>query len=304
MAKITWEDKRNFIDDESIPREEKITASDLNEIKRVVNNNFDEGGGGGIGGDTPIGVIHEYAGESAPAGYLLCNGQEVSRSDYANLFAVIGNRYGDGDGNTTFNLPNICGRVPVGLDVNDPEFDMLGKRGGSKTHTLTTAEMPSHTHVQNAHKHSASGSSAEAGSHGHSASSNSTGAHTHTTSGTAASAGSHKHTGLYYRDGMPISFTVYDGDTTGYMTDYKNQSSVNASYITTGSGGAHTHSISGTAASAGGHSHTITVTSNGAHTHTVSVTVNNATAVNQLTGGGLAHNNMQPYIVLNYIIKY
>ena len=71
-----------------------------------------------------------------------------------------------------------------------------------------------------------------------------------------------------------------------------------------GQAGSHTHSVSGTAASAGGHSHTVTVTSAGSHSHAVSVTVNNAMAVNQPTGGGLAHNNMQPYLVLNYIIKY
>ena len=63
---------------------------------------------------TPVGTIHEFAGKVAPNGYLLCNGQAVSRSTYARLFAVIGTTYGTGDGSTTFALPNFSGRVAQG----------------------------------------------------------------------------------------------------------------------------------------------------------------------------------------------
>ena len=114
-----------------------------------------EKGDKGDKGDTlPPGVIHEYAGSEAPAGYLFCQGQEISRTTYADLFLVIGTTYGSGDGETTFALPDMRGRVPVGLHVDDTDFDVLGKQGGSKTHILSVDEMPSHTHVQNAHKHS------------------------------------------------------------------------------------------------------------------------------------------------------
>jgi len=62
------------------------------------------------------------------------------------LFAVIGTTYGSGDGTTTFNIPNLKGRVVVGFNSAETEFDALGETGGAKTHTLTTAQIPTHTH--------------------------------------------------------------------------------------------------------------------------------------------------------------
>lgn len=97
----------------------------------------------------PAGMIAPYAGASAPAGWLLCQGQAVSRTTYAALFAVTGTTYGTGDGSTTFNLPNLQGRVPVGLQSSDTDFNTRGKTGGAKTHTLTTAQIPAHKHDLN-----------------------------------------------------------------------------------------------------------------------------------------------------------
>lgn len=94
----------------------------------------------------PSGVISAFGGSTAPSGWLLCDGTPVSRSTYSALFAIIGTDYGSGDGSTTFNLPNLKGRVAVGRDNTQTEFDVLGETGGAKTHTLTTNEMPSHTH--------------------------------------------------------------------------------------------------------------------------------------------------------------
>ena len=103
--------------------------------------------GGSITGDTlPIGSITAYGKETAPANWLICDGSAVSRTSYADLFAVIGTKYGEGDGSTTFNLPNLKGRVPVGLDGGDTDFNEIGKTGGEKTHILTTDEMPKHSH--------------------------------------------------------------------------------------------------------------------------------------------------------------
>ncbi len=94
----------------------------------------------------PEGSIISFGGLVAPPGWFLCDGTAVSRTAYSRLFAVIGTTYGVGDGTSTFNLPNAKGRVSVGLDVSQAEFDSLGKADGEKTHKLSVAEMPSHDH--------------------------------------------------------------------------------------------------------------------------------------------------------------
>jgi microcystin-dependent protein len=94
-----------------------------------------------------VGSIIPTARASAPTGFLLCDGSAVSRTTYAALFSAIGTVYGVGDGSTTFNVPNMQGRVPVGRDSGQTEFDTLGETGGAKTHTLTEAELASHSHA-------------------------------------------------------------------------------------------------------------------------------------------------------------
>jgi microcystin-dependent protein len=171
----------------------------------------------------PAGTIVQWPGATAPANWLLADGAAVSRTTYASLFAAIGLQYGSGDGTTTFNLPNLKGRVAVGLDSSQTEFDVLGETGGAKTHTLTTAEMPSHTHIQDQHRHQvATNNAAEA-----------------TTIGGYS----------------PATMTMFFG------TDRAGSIAYHATAMV------------------------------------------NTTATNQNTGGGGAHNNLQPYIVLNYIIK-
>ena len=83
----------------------------------------------------PTAQVAAFAGSSAPAGYLICNGQAVSRTTYAALFAVIGTTYGAGNGSTTFNVPNLGGKVPVGFLTGDADFGTLGGTGGAKTHS-------------------------------------------------------------------------------------------------------------------------------------------------------------------------
>lgn len=88
------------------------------------------------------GFIYPLASTTVPEGFLLCNGAEYSRDEYFELFIAIGTIYGEGDGSTTFNVPNLQTRVPVGAG----DGYELGDVGGEAEHALTVDEMPSHHH--------------------------------------------------------------------------------------------------------------------------------------------------------------
>jgi microcystin-dependent protein len=186
---------------------------------------------------TPSGVIMQFAGVTAPAGYLLCDGTAVSRTTYAGLFTAISTTYGSGDGSSTFNLPDLRGRVPVGK--NGGTFGTIGATGGAETHTLTEAQMPSHTHVQNSHNHTQN-------------------SHNHTQN-------PHTHSVTWLNNINVANFTGAFGSI---------------------------------GSNASGNVNSTTATNNA-----TTATNNATTATNQNTGGGEAHNNLQPYQVVNYIIK-
>lgn len=86
------------------------------------------------GGGESVAVVKMFAGATPPSGWLLCRGQEISRTDYPDLFAQLGERYGAGNGTTTFNIPNLQGRVVVGKNPTDSDFNLLGLSGGAKKH--------------------------------------------------------------------------------------------------------------------------------------------------------------------------
>jgi microcystin-dependent protein len=187
---------------------------------------------------TPPGTIHEFAGSVLPAGYLWAEGAAVSRTTYAALYAALGglsSPWGQGDGSTTFNVPNRKGRVAVGRDATQTEFDTLGETGGAKTHTLAEAEIPSHTHAID-HDHAAFFSANSA---------------------------------------VDAQMTVTPATT----------NPASSGSLVRGSGtGTGTNPLGGS-----GHNH--------------SISIPNYVGTSGAKGGGGAHNNLQPYVVVNYIIK-
>lgn len=110
----------------------------------------------------PTGALVPYAGSAAPTEFLLCDGSAVSRSTYADLFAVCGTTYGAGNGSTTFNLPDLRGRMPLGAGTGAglntsgtgapsgtaQTARTRGEWGGEETHLNTSAEsgVPAHNH--------------------------------------------------------------------------------------------------------------------------------------------------------------
>ena len=103
-----------------------------------------------INSQSPIkaGFVGVWPTANIPDGWLLADGSAVSRTTYAELFAVYGTTYGAGDGSTTFNLPDYSGYVLAGVDADGSTLTgaTLGADLGSETHTLTEAELPAHTH--------------------------------------------------------------------------------------------------------------------------------------------------------------
>jgi microcystin-dependent protein len=145
-----------------------LTGSDLHEPKGIEDAAADQvyvadGSGTGvwtsISLSVPVGAVMDYAGSSAPSGWLFCYGQDVSRTTYADLFTAISTTYGSGNGSTTFTLPDCRGRVSAGKDdmggtsanrltnqTGGLNGDTLGATGGAETHTLTEAQLAAHDH--------------------------------------------------------------------------------------------------------------------------------------------------------------
>lgn len=95
-----------------------------------------------------LGEIIMFGGNFAPVGFAFCNGQLLSIAEYDALYSLIGTTYG-GDGQTTFALPNLQGRVPIHMGSNQGNNYVIGEMLGNETITLTQNQIPAHTHQSN-----------------------------------------------------------------------------------------------------------------------------------------------------------
>jgi microcystin-dependent protein len=240
----------------------------------------------------PVGGYCGYAGDGDPADarFKLADGRLLDRTTVASpFFAVAGHKYNGGvdPGSNMVRLPDKRGRVSVGADNMGTAQGAAGRlpnsnrtagsNGGEEQHTLATTELPPHTHDDG---------TLTAAAHTHSGPS-----HTHTISGTAASAGAHTHSAQYgyfvEAQGPPTAMSAAAGSAVD--TGGSNVPQTWTGHTATGSAGAHTHTLSGTAAAAG-------TGSTGSATPDV-------TGATGSTGGGGGHGNMQPYEVDNVLVR-
>ena len=198
----------------------------------------------------PVGAITCYAGANEPEGWLFCDGSEVSKVTYSSLFSVVGNNYGSPTNPNNFVLPNLTQKFPLGKSGSNS----LGDSSGNSTITLTTNQLPSHTHT---------GTTDASGTH----------AHTATDSGH-----SHSYVDAYFAENNGGGENIF-GTSAGTDTDNEYRyRTINGDNPTTSTGYAN-----------------ITVGNSGSHTHTFTT---------GSSGSGSSINIMNPYLVLNYIIKY
>ena len=252
------------------------------------------------------GMVMPYAGSIAPGGWLLADGSLLNRADYTALFAVIGTQYNTGgELATQFRLPNLKGKVIAGLDTGQVEFDTLGESGGAKTVALVEANLGSHAHsVSVVDNNFSTGNDSPDHSHyvnGNNfdtwwVSSDHTHAMQHWHLGWTASFmwnGTQTH-GHHDRGGTASEAPWEGANWTGGTTvnvDGTAQAAPGGTNTTGGISANHRHNANHDHSSAGRsvfHQHTAN------HGHSASS--GNA-------GSGTAHNNLQPYLTMNYLIK-
>ena len=121
-----------------------------NPVGSILGPQGEAGSDGTDGSIAPVGSIVIWGSEDIPENYLKCEGQILSREEYASLFNVIGTTFGEGDGTTTFALPDMRNYVVVGMS-DDTDINAIGKKYGEKEVTLTVDHIPPHNHSLTAH---------------------------------------------------------------------------------------------------------------------------------------------------------
>ena len=216
-----------------------------------------------------VGAIKPWTKAAAPDGYLLCNGGAVSRTTYADLFAVISTTYGSGDGSTTFNVPNLQGKMPQGYDGNT--YNLAGT-GGANTITVAVTNNQAATNATN-QAVTVTGSISN-------------------TSLTEAQLASHRHTAADALQGMTAP--PGQGQVMGSIGHSVSSPRTSNTAFNTNIGNSVTPFL-GTSGSGTGHN----------HSHTLSGTLT-GNITTSLTGSVTAAgtNSFSPFVVVNYIIKH
>jgi len=281
----------------------------------------------------PVGSVIPYVGATCPAKTVLAYGQQLNRTTYAALYALTGDAFGAGNGSTTFNVPDLRGRVMAFWDMaggvsgnrltageaTGVNGDIIGATGGAEAHVLVTDELPAHSHTFSAaHTHGFTG-----GTHAHTFSDSAS--HTHSIPSHAHSVSSHAHsipaigsTGVASANGSHthnyLRYSAFRTVTAGSNIANMWHSTVNDS---TGSGGSHSHSVSvgssatSTGAASAGTS-SVSLTTNAATVSisgTTGLAVTNGTVepatvsgTTATTGIDSAHNVVQPTLIVNVCI--
>lgn len=245
-------------------------------------------------GVIPVGTIWQFAGgpgtvgapQTVPAGWAICDGSSKTTTDpaYAPLFAVIGYTYG-GAG-VSFNLPNLQGRIPAGRQATDAMFDVIGKTAGSKDAAVVT-----HSHTLMNHTH-AGETGGELQDHTHPMPHAHTIDHDHG-SATSSVSGAHAHTLPTMNNNTAGINAAQGGNNTGGVT---NQA--------TDVAGDHSHTVDlpNFTGSSGGPSSPSTSGRSNLHAHGFNTLGPNVDSTSP-SGSPAANANLQPYIVLNFIIR-
>ena len=269
----------------------------------------------------PTGAIFPYAGSSAPTGYLLCDGSAVSRTTYSALYLITGDVYGAGNGSTTFNVPDLRQRFPLGKAASGTGA-ALGSTGGSINHTHTT---PNHTHTIAGHTHTMANHTHTVGAHVHliPAHEHTVPPHSHDSRASGATieintnSGSHQHSVLGKEGGADGS-----GANRPQGAASSSGSNVTWSNVATTAGADHTHpnsAFSGKVGNVtsgndgdngfnttGGSSLYVTFNSDAFASGAPSSNTTDSSGTltsNSGEGGGTSGSNNPPFLTVNYIIK-
>ncbi len=155
-----------------------ITASDIDSTGQPAQNILVADGVGGAAwvNGVPVGSLQMFAGSSVPSGWLFCNGDTVSRTLYAGLFAVIGTAFNiGGEAGTDFRLPDMRGRSPIGVGTGSSLTPRaLAASAGVETRQISSTNLPLHTHTIT-HDHAAFTTTGGEGAHVHNLFGNNTG---------------------------------------------------------------------------------------------------------------------------------